>query len=577
MRVQAIDHAALLPLYLAAGAAVLALFGGRFAKACMMIGLSAAAVAAAWVGGGEDRATFAVGEWHSYVADDAAMGAAVLFAGLSVLVAAVSGRQTNEYWFLLAVSAAGGITLASSRDLITLIVALETLTVPLYVLVTWPIYGSQASPKGPIDGSQASPKGPTDGSQTSPKGPIRGSQASPREPGRDGAEAGVTFLIASIASSATALMGAALVYSAAGTVHFEGLATALTGADTKLVASGAALLLGGLAFKLAAAPLHAWAPLVLERAPLPIATYLASASKLGGAVAIIWVVHFALGTGAGTSTGVAVAALSVASIVVGNLGALVQRRTVPLLAWSGIAHAGYALAPLAVIATAAGQADATAAASAALAYAVFFVLLEAGAFAALTAVRSGIALAAGGSAETAASGSDAVRDPAGPETRAQLADSERRTLLGALKSGGPQGSDLKAGAGVTGIHSGGEGGAIADLSGLWRTAPLPAALFLFSVVGLAGLPPALAGTFAKVAVLEVLASSAVWLAVIVAAGAVLGLAYYLPLARAVLLGRGPERVTGKGRFAIALAAIGLALLAVTLAPQLVLDFTTVSR
>ncbi|MEU5157041.1 proton-conducting transporter membrane subunit [Glycomyces sp. NPDC021274] len=489
MQVQAIDHMALLPLYLAAGAGVLALFAGRFAKACTMIGLSAAAIAAAWVGGGEDRATFAVGGWHSFVADDAAMGAAVVFAGLSVLVAALSGRQAGEYWFLLAVSAAGGITLAGARDLITLIVALETLTVPLYVLVT--------------------------------------------RPGRDGAEAGVTFLIASIVSSATALMGAALLYSAAGTVHLEGLAAGLAGADAGLVAAGAALLLGGLAFKLAAAPLHAWAPLVLERAPLPIATYLASASKLGGAVAIVWVVHFGLGASAGTSTGIVVAALSVASIVTGNLGALVQRRTVPLLAWSGIAHAGYVLAPLAVVATAAGQEDAAAAASAALAYAVFFVLLEAGAFAALTAIRSG--------AVSPADGLDAA--PAG-----------------------------------RGVHVSGEGGSIAELAGLWRAAPLPASLLLFSVVGLAGLPPALAGTFAKVAVLEVLASSAVWLAVIVAAGAVLGLAYYLPLARTVLMGRGAAgRGTGKGRFAIALALIGIALLAVTLAPQLVLDFTAISR
>lgn len=506
MRVQAIDHVALLPLYLAAGTAVLALFAGRFAKACTMVGLSAAAIAALSVAAGADRATFAVGPWHSYVADDAAMGAAALFAGLSVLVAAVSGRQPGEYWFLLAISAAGGITLAGARDLITLIVALETLTVPLYVLVT--------------------------------------------KPGRDGAEAGVTFLIASIASSATALMGAAFLYAAAGTVHLAGLASGLGSADPALTAAGAALLLGGFAFKLAAAPLHAWAPLVLERAPLPIATYLASASKLGGAVAIIWVVYFGLAAGAGTSTGMVVAALSVASIVIGNLGALVQRRTVPLLAWSGIAHAGYVLAPLAVVATVLGQ-DAAEAASAALAYAVFFVLLEAGAFAALTAVR--------------------------PDTRASLADVERHTPLAGLKSGGPQGSDLKASAENATVHvSGvGEGGAIGELAGLWRSAPLPASVFLFAVIGLAGLPPALAGTFAKVAILEVLAPSAVWLAVIVAAGSVLGLAYYLPLARTVLLGRGPA--TGKGRFAIAVAAIGLALLAVTVAPQAVLDFTTVSR
>jgi NADH-quinone oxidoreductase subunit N len=125
------------------------------------------------------------------------------------------------------------------------------------------------------------------------------------------------------------------------------------------------------------------------------------------------------------------------------------------------------------------------------------------------------------------------------------------------------------------IRASGEGGSIAELSGLWRSAPLPASVLAFAVIGLAGLPPALAGTFAKVAILEVLASSALWLAVIVAVGSVVGLAYYLPLARTVMLGRGPA--TAKGRFAIAVAVIGLALLAAALAPDLVLDFTTVSR
>lgn len=497
MRVQTIDHAAMLPLYLAAGAAVLALFAGRLAKAAAMVGLAAAAVAAVRVGFGPDRATFAVGDWHSYVADDAAMGAAALFAGLAVLVAALSGRQTGEYWFLLAASAAGGIALAGARDLITVIVALETLTLPLYVLVA--------------------------------------------RPGRDGAEAGTTFLIASVTSSATALMGAALLYAASGTVHLAGLGAGLDGAHPGLTAAGAALLLAGLAFKLAAAPLHAWAPLVLERAPLPVATYLASASKLGGAVAITWVVSFGLASVG--SAGLVIAVLSVASIVVGNLGALAQRRTVPLLAWSGVAHAGYALAPLAVIMTAAGREQAGPAASAAFAYAVFFVLLEAGAFAALTAVRpeSGNVLA-----------------PSGGSDRS----------LGSGPSAGP------GAGGPAGVDRPGPGGRIAELAGLWKAAPLPAAVLLFSVIGLAGLPPALAGTFAKVVVLEVLASSAVWLAVVVAAGAVVGLAYYLPLARTLMVGRAEP---APRRYAVAVVLVGLAVAAVSLAPQVVLEFTTLSR
>ncbi|SDL02403.1 NADH:ubiquinone oxidoreductase subunit 2 (chain N) [Glycomyces sambucus] len=550
MRVQDIDHAALLPLYLAAAAAVLALLAGRFAKGAAMTGLAAAAGAAVWVGLGPDRATFAVGEWHSYVADDAAMGTAALFAGLAVLVAAVSGRQAGEYWFLLAASAAGGIALAGARDLVTLVVAVETLTLPLYVLVA--------------------------------------------RPGRAGAEAGTTFLIASVTASATALMGAALLYAASGTVHLAGLGAGLADAHAGLTAAGVALLLAGLAFKLAAAPLHSWAPLVLERAPLPVATYLASASKLGGAAAVTWVVYFGLAGEA--SAGITAAVLSVASILIGNLGALVQRRTVPLLAWSGIAHAGYALAPLAVLATAAGREQAGPAASATLAYAVFFVLLEAGAFAALTAVRPetadlfaadpapepgpgpapatgiGAAPAPGTEAATRAA-TDTATDR---ETGAQVASAERRTPKADLQSGGPRGSVLKADAGNAGLQRRDDdpGGRIAELSGLWKAAPLPAAVLLTAVIGLAGLPPALAGTFAKVAVLEVLASSAVWLAVVVAAGAVVGLAYYLPLARVLLTGRA---AAAPRRYAVALVLAGLALAAVSLAPQLVLDFTSVSR
>lgn len=470
MRAQAVDHVALLPLYLAAASAAVALFAGRFAKAVVMVGLTGAAAAAVWVGAGPTRATFAVGEWHSYVADDAAMGAAALFASLTVLVAAVSGRRIPEYCFLLAVSAAGGVALAGARDLVTLLVALETLTVPLYALVA--------------------------------------------RPGRDGAEAGVTFLIASVTSSATALMGAALLYAASGSVHFGALAAGLGGAHGGLVAAGVALTLGGLGFKLAAVPLHAWAPLVLERAPLPVATYLASASKLGGAVAVIWFVHFGLGdVSARRAAGVVLAVLAVASIAVGNAAALAQRRTVALLAWSGVAHAGYVLAPLAAFSTAAGREDARAAAAAAFAYAVFFVLLEAGAFAALTAVRGG--------------------------------------------EGEP------------------DGGGVADLGGLWRAAPTQAAVLLLAVVGLAGLPPALAGTFAKVAVLQWLAGSAVWLAVVVVAGAVVGVAYYLPLIRAILLGRGGER--GRARFGLAVLVIGAALAALSLAPQAVLEFTSFSK
>src|SRR5690606_36091779 len=144
---------------------------------------------------------------------------------------------------------------------------------------------------------------------------------------------------------AVTLFGAALLYAATGQLQLEGLEEALSRESTPLAAVAHALVITGLGFKIAAVPLHGWAPGTYDGAPLPIAAYLSTASKLGGTVALVWVVTLAGAPLAPVAGGV-LAVLAVVSMTVGNLVALRQRRAVRLLAWSSIAQTGYLLAPL---------------------------------------------------------------------------------------------------------------------------------------------------------------------------------------------------------------------------------------
>lgn len=514
---QSIDHLALLPAYLAAVTAVAVLLTDLFVArwvATVAVGVTGAvgvAVAALVAHSQPARATFCgrlsgldVGDWFacSYRADGRAALVALLFAALTagVLALSVPTLRTGtvpagEFCFLLACSMTGGVVLGAAGDLITLIVAVETLTLPLYILV----------------------------------GLNRQRVAS--------AEAAVTFFVASVASTAVALLGAALLYGAYGVVHLDLLAgvsglgetaSVVVGGSAdgqaRLARVGVVLLLVGLAFKVAAVPLHAWAPTTYDGAPLPVAAYLSTASKLGGVVAIVAVVTEGLSPQLAAS-GPVLAVLAVATMTVGNLVALRQTRMVRLLAWSSIAQAGYILVPLAAAAGVAGRGveEQTVAVAAVFAYTVFFVVLELAAFAAVVALR-----------------------PAG-----------------------------------------GDGGTIAEYAGAARRRPWIGAALVFALIGLAGLPPGLAGLFAKVTVVRsLLVGGAGWLALVVAANAVLGLVYYLrvsatlygrPAAGAVALPNGGRLASPAGGGAVAwpvaVVLVAATILAVLLgfAPQVVFD------
>ncbi|BCJ52425.1 NADH-quinone oxidoreductase subunit N [Actinoplanes sp. NBRC 14428] len=337
--IQAVNHVALLPLYAAAGTALLVLVVelafGRFHLLTATAGGVATAVCAVAVP--DHAATFCGGDLCSWTVTPHAGVMTVIFAGLTIGVLALSApalrrglAPVGEFCFLLTCSMTGGVVVAYAGDLISLIVGLETLTLPLYVLV-----GLRR---------------------------VRASAA--------GSSAAVTFFLISVVSTAVALLGAALLYAATGALHLDALVEG-SGPYESLAAVGAALVVVGFAFKVAAVPLHAWAPATYDGAPVPVAAYLSTASKLGGVLALAAVVQR-------LDTGPLAAVLAVLTMTVGNLVALRQTRMVRLLAWSSVAQAGYILAPLA--AGAAGV-------QAAYAYAIFFVLLEFVAFGAVAALR----------------------------------------------------------------------------------------------------------------------------------------------------------------------------------------------
>ena len=492
MSAQTIDHVAILPGYLAAATAVLVLLTDlvlhrRAAVVCVAaLGFLATGITAGLIGTLPARQTFCTADGCSYVTGPATGLIGAVLAGCALATLALAQHRlravprpltdddtgdtapAGEFGFLLAASLTGGVVLAGARDLITIVIALETLTLPLYVLVAL-----RFRPTGGAD---------------------------PRS-----ADAAVGFLLMSVVAGAVTLMGAALLYVATGQVQLAGVAAVLDqdGAGP-LVLAAMTMLLGGIGFKLAAVPLHGWAPGTYDAAPPPIAGYLSTASKLGGVAALLWIVTVALRPVA-ESAGPVLAVLAVASMTTGNLVALRQTRTVRLLAWSSVAQGGYLLVPLAGLAATGTGIDA--ATATVLAFAVFYVLLETAAFAAVVALRG------------------------------------RRI----------------------------DGGALADVAGAGRRHPASTAVLVLALLGLAGLPPGFAGLFAKVTVVSAVASPAPWLAVVVVVNAVVGLVYYLRFAVLLVRPVGGETAEApRWPVTVVLVVTTMALVVTGFAPQLVL-------
>jgi NADH-quinone oxidoreductase subunit N len=220
-------------------------------------------------------------------------------------VAVAEGRTPLGEWnFLLLCSATGALTLAGSRDLVTLVVALEVVSLPAFAMTG-----------------------------------LRSGDAR-------AAEAAVRCFLVSVVSTAVMLMGVSLVYGATGSVFLEQVDRALAGGiEARQVAvAGTLLTVVGLAFKVAAVPFHMWVPDTYVGAPVAVAAYLSVVSKAAGFAGLILVLTYGLGSFADVWAPV-VGVLAALTMTVGNVLALRQRQAIRLLAWSSVAQAGYILVP----------------------------------------------------------------------------------------------------------------------------------------------------------------------------------------------------------------------------------------
>jgi NADH-quinone oxidoreductase subunit N len=210
--------------------------------------------------------------------------------------------ERGEYYPLLLFSVVGMILMAQASDLIMVFIALELLSIPLYVM------------------------------------------AAIAYPRTDSEEAGIKYFLLGSFSSGFVVYGIALVFGATGTTSLaEIIAGVQAGtAGMAILLAGAGLILVGLAFKVAAVPFHMWTPDVYEGAPTSVTAFMAAGAKTAGFAAILRVFALALPSLAADLAPVLVV-LSALSMLIGNLAAIAQPDIKRMLAYSSIAQAGYIL------------------------------------------------------------------------------------------------------------------------------------------------------------------------------------------------------------------------------------------
>jgi NADH-quinone oxidoreductase subunit N len=316
-----IDYKAVSPLMAAVGGSIVVLlaglFPGRWVQRILVPLLAAASLLAAlglliWAWEPGDRAPTVA---RALDVDTLALGAGALFlvAGLVTVLLSLRAEAPREagrgeYYTLLLGSVSGMLVLAEANNLITLFVGLELLSIPLYVLCATELRR------------------------------------------RTSLEAGLKYLVIGSVGSATLLYGLALVYGATGSTDFSRIGSAIghsVGFSDPLLLTGIALAATGLAFKASVAPFHQWTPDVYQGAPTPITTFMAVATKAAAFAILLRLFDQAL-VSSQTDWGPALAALATITIVIGNVGAIPQRSLKRMLAWSGVAQAGYLLAGVVV-------------------------------------------------------------------------------------------------------------------------------------------------------------------------------------------------------------------------------------
>ncbi|MGI9621700.1 MAG: NADH-quinone oxidoreductase subunit N [Acidimicrobiales bacterium] len=249
----------------------------------------------------------------------------------------------NEYYGLLVASVLGMVVMASSRDLISIFVALELLSIPAYMLATW------------------------------------------RKRDLKSNEAGLKYYLMGVFASAIMLYGMSLVFGVAGSTLLTDINEAVSESSSSeaVVTLGIIFVVVGFAFKVSAFPFHTWSPDTYEGSPTPVAAFLAVASKAAGFVALMNLIVVGF-LGRDDVFQPLIWLLAAASMTAGNVMALRQTNIVRLMAYSGVAQAGFILAPLAVAGESAEAADQ--AVSAMVTYLVIYAAMNLGAFAVIISV-----------------------------------------------------------------------------------------------------------------------------------------------------------------------------------------------
>ena len=204
-------------------------------------------------------------------------------------------RFAGELVASLMVSTGGALLLVSSANFVSLVISMELMTLPTYLMVLFRLTSESV-------------------------------------------EAGVKFFFQGALALATMLFGVSLIYGMTGTFEFTAIAKELF--KDPLVTVGTAMILAGFGFKLTAFPFHFWGPDVYDGACPGVSALLTGISKGAGFIALMKVVFCAV-AGASVNLPVLFAVLSVATMTVGNLLALAQKRVSRILAYSSVAHAGY--------------------------------------------------------------------------------------------------------------------------------------------------------------------------------------------------------------------------------------------
>ena len=252
-----------------------------------------------------------------YVIDEFALTLKALFLIVGYVVVLLSQNHVEEgdyyqgeYFTLLLTSVTGMVMMASSRDLVSIFVALEMLSIPAYMLAAW------------------------------------------RKRDRKSNEAGVKYYLLGVFASAIMLYGMSLLYGVTGSTLLSEIGRQLTveGQFGGVQALAITFVIVGFAFKVSAVPFHTWAPDTYEGAPIPVTAFLSVASKAAGFVALVTLIYVGFPQAKDVWQPV-IWVLAAATMTMGNLVALRQTNIIRMLAYSSISQGGFILMPLAVAGT----------------------------------------------------------------------------------------------------------------------------------------------------------------------------------------------------------------------------------